>query len=93
MPFVNSVIKFLGVDRFKSEYFFYKNQKDRIYIKYRESLLSEETDDTFMVYVTKEQIQQLKAWLNAKGTNERSLVFNITNLEQKDLLHFESSTN
>lgn len=44
-----------------------------------------------MIYETKEQIQQLKAWLNAKGTNERSLLFNITNLEQKDLLNFEQS--
>ena len=57
-------------------------------MKYRESLLEEETDDTFMVYETKEQVQQLKAWLNAKGTNERSLLFNITNLEQKELLNF-----
>lgn len=41
MPFVNSAVKFLGVDRFKSEYFFYKNDKSRIYVQYRESFLSE----------------------------------------------------
>jgi hypothetical protein len=60
-------------------------------VKYRESLLGENTDDTFMVYDSKEQIQQLKGWLNAKGTNERSLLFNITNLEQKDLLKFDQT--
>ncbi len=60
-------------------------------MKYRESLLGENTDDTFMVYDSKEQIQQLKGWLNAKGTNERSLLFNITNLEQKDLLKFDQT--
>lgn len=45
-----------------------------------------------MVYESKEQLHQLKGWLNAKGTNERSLLFNITNLEQKDLLNFDKPT-
>ncbi len=69
MPFVNSVVKFLGVDRFKSEYYFYRNEKNRIYLKYRESLLEQEKEETFMLYDSKEQVHQLKAWLNAKGSN------------------------
>lgn len=91
MPFVNSAVKFLGVDRFKSEYFFYKNDKSRIYVKYRESLLGEESSEGYLCYSTREEVEKLKSWLNGKGANEKGLLFNINSLEQKDLLVFSQN--
>lgn len=53
MPFVNSAVKFLGVDRYKSEYFFYKNDNSRIYVKYRDSILGEENNNGYWCYSSK----------------------------------------
>lgn len=89
MPFVNSVMKYLGVDRFKSEYFFYNKEPNRLYVKYRESFLEGSSEEdaegekALMVYEGKEQIDALKNWLNAKGVNEKGVLFNLNSLEQK----------
>lgn len=41
IPFITSLVVFIGKDRNESEYFFYKNEPHRIYCKYHNYLLDD----------------------------------------------------
>lgn len=54
IPFAISEVMFLGVDRNKSQYYFYLGEPNRIYIRYHNFLLDENTN--FKIYEGKEKI-------------------------------------
>ena len=71
LPFVTSQVVFLGRDRNESHYFFFCNEPNRIYCRYRNYLLDDAEE--FYVFDGKQAISELHKSLNPRGIHEKQL--------------------
>lgn len=75
---------FLGRDRNESHYFFFCNEPNRIYCRYRNFLLDDAEE--FYVFDGKEAISELHKSLNARGIHEKHLADVIASFVKEEII-------
>ena len=85
LGFTTTEVICLGVDRNLREYFFFIREPHRIYINYREFVLSSNTK--WMIYEGKEKILELLNSFINKGVHEKRLTENINHLIKETIFH------
>ena len=84
IPFAISEMMFLGTDRNKSQYFFFLKEHNRVYVRYHNFLL--DNNSSYKLYEGKEKIVELLKSLNVKGINEKHLHESLNSLIKDQII-------